>query len=148
MTNILYMQVMDASNASSRPVQKSAVVRASVSVVAGLVTMEVYYLSEKFLQNNDASFGMRVGAMIVPWLVMVLFLLFSKRTWRPDELETVINYRALGFAFYGTLFGIFAIDQLQAAEVLPEFAWSKESVLGLMALLLAVGTIWSKSRFR
>jgi hypothetical protein len=145
---MLYRWVMDASNSNSGPVPKSAVVRAAISAAAGLVTMQVFYWSEKFLQNNDSSWAMRVGAMIAPWLVMVLFLLYSKRTWRPDELETVINYRALGFAFYGTLFGVFAIDQLQAAGLLPEFAWSKESLLMLMALLLAIGTIWSKSRFR
>lgn len=110
--------------------------------------MQVFLWSEKFLQQQDAHWAVRIGAMIAPWLVLVLFLLFSRRTWRVDELETLINYRALGFAFYGTLFGVFAIDQLQAADVVSEFAWSKEHILLLMALLLAIGTGWSKIQFR
>jgi hypothetical protein len=139
---------MEFPNRKSPPFTKSAVGRAAISAVAGLVTMQVFFWSEKFLQQHDAHFAIRVGAMTAPWLVLVLFLLFSRRTWRPDELEALINYRALGFAFYGTLIGVFAIDQLQAADVMPEFTWSKEHLLLLMALLLAIGTGWSKTRFR
>lgn len=90
---------------------------------------------------------MRIGLLLLPWIVAGLLLGFSRRLWPEDELEILINRKALAFAFYFAFFGLLAVYHLQAAGLIPAFDWKHRDLLAILSLLLLLGFGLSKMRY-
>jgi hypothetical protein len=104
--------------------------------------------SRKILQNSEAPWWMRLVPVAMPWLVgMLLYLLVYRRVRRADELEALVNHRALAFAFSGMFFWITVIGQLQTARLIPVFEWTTFRLTMSMIGLLAAGILWNKRRY-
>ena len=90
---------------------------------------------------------MRVGFLLLPWLMFGLLGIRMHGVRLEDELEQLITRRALSFAFYGLLIVVLVVEQLQCAALIPQFAWSNAVLLLAMIFLLLAGIVWSKLRY-
>ncbi len=102
----------------------------------------------KYLSKIESSRWMMLGLVAIPWLMFGLVLLVSRRWWLEDELEILINRRAMAFAFYGSFFGLLGFYHLQAAGFLPDITLRSRDLLAGMSLLLLLGLGLSKLRYR
>ena len=90
--------------------------------------------------------ALRIVLLVVGAFVAVAAVLFLKHFLRSrDELERQINYRALVFAFCGTLLFSLLIGLLQAAGFHP-ISWLGIPVL--MLILWSIGLIVYSWRYR
>jgi hypothetical protein len=138
----------NSSSSSAETMRKPYLTRLAVCSAWVVGIGLAFGWAESFLAGQDRPTAMRLGALLLPWLVYGLFVRSYRRMWRPDELEALITRQALSFAFYGMGFGAVAISQLQAAGFLVGFAWTTERLLLGMLGLLVVGQGWSKFRYR
>ena len=127
---------------------KSYLTRLALGIVFLFVGSQGFKWQKNFLLEYHGPWGMRLGVLLLPWLLVLLYLRVHRRIWRPDELEVIISREALAFAFYGMLLGVAVIGQLQLAGFIPVFAWTNIRLVLIMAGLLLVGMGWSKLRYR
>ena len=119
-----------------------------VTVAIGVTVMMLGSSWVKMLlMDHHGPRWMRLGALALLWLVFGLYVWICRRVWRPDELQELISRRSLALAFYGMMFGILVIEQLQAAGLVPVFAWTSQRLIFAMAGFLAAGTLWAKFRY-
>ncbi len=128
--------------------QKSLLIRSALAI-AYLVCLNLAFRgTDHLLANFDGPAWLRLVILALPWLVVLAFYPIYRRFWRKDELEKLINYQAISFAFYGLLIAVVVVGQLQSAGFLPTFKWhTGVLLLAIMGLLLA-GMGWSKWRYR
>ena len=101
----------------------------------------------RLLMRLEGPWWTRLGVMLLPWLGLGLWWRFRHRFWRPDEMELLINREALSIAFYVMLFGLLALNQLQAAGWVPVFLWTNDRLFLALAILMSAGLLWTKRRF-
>lgn len=140
------------TNPSSTPseVEKSGSKVAGRKKVLGVISflMGLWMIqAPNYLEAFDGSPGLKIGLLILPWTVLGGLMLFSRRSWPQDELEILINRRALAFAFYGAFFGLLAFHHLQAAGVVADFSWRSRDLVAGLALLLLLGLGLTKMRY-
>lgn len=102
----------------------------------------------KYLVGFEGPAWLKVGVLLLPWLVLGIAVSQKHRLWLEDELEILINRRALVFAFYVAFFGCIALEHLQAVGFVPAFAWTNKGLMTTLALLLLAGLGLSKLRYR
>lgn len=117
-------------------------------ILGGLFFYQGLIWVNDFLPGYQGPWWVRFGLLLLPWLVLGLFLKIQRRLWREDELEVLINRQALSFTLYGLLMMVVVADQLQAAGWLPAFTWTRDGLVMATGGLLAIGLVWSKSRYR
>lgn len=128
-------------------VRKSYVIRVGVTFLYGMLASISYRWAERFQQNHDVVAWLRFAVLLLPWMFFALYLVLYRRFWRPDELELLINYRALAFAFYGLMIGVIVVGQLQSAGIFPAFVWTPDRLVLAMCGSLLAGIGWSKRRY-
>jgi hypothetical protein len=90
----------------------------------------------------------KIGLVLLPWLLLGLSFRYLRRIIQEDELEKIISRDALAFAFYGLVFGLIFLGQLQSAGLVPDFKWHSGQLLLLLIFLMAGGVFWSGRRYR
>jgi hypothetical protein len=111
--------------------------------LCGLLFSQMGY----FLADYHGPWGIRLVLVLVPWAVLGVGALLSRRFYRGDELENLINRQALVFAFYAALVGLMVLQQLQTAGFVQEFVWSTRRLIFGLVLLMVTGILWSKRRY-
>ena len=120
----------------------------ALPALTGIAAGQCYAWVNNFIPHYEGPWWMRLGFLLLPWLVFGLFGLCLRGVRLEDELEQLITRRALGFAFYGMLVVVLVVEQLQCAVLIPRFAWSNGVLLLAMIVLLLAGIGWSKLRYR
>ena len=129
------------------PESKRLVRRGIVGFVSFLLGLWLYK-TPVYLAGFEGPAWQKIGLLVLPWLTLVVFASLSHRLWREDELEVLINRRALAFAFYVAFFIVLTIYSLQAAGYMPEFTWRSRDMLAGLSLLMLLGLLFSKLRYR
>lgn len=104
--------------------------------------------TEHFLADYHGHWGVRLALVLVPWMLVGVLFRISRRFYREDELEILINRQALAIAFYAAIFGFMVLSQLQQAGFVPRFEWTTGQVFMVLVLLMAGGILWSQRRYR
>lgn len=90
------------------------------------------------------------GLIALTPLVPVAMYLRSTRQVTPDvdELALHIRREAYGFAYWALTGMIVCVQLLQNAGVVPDFSWGPLTLVVVMFVLLIVGAVLSRRRYR
>jgi hypothetical protein len=133
--------------AVERPPQSARSRNKFTLVFLGFLFGLLFVALKRFLPGYEGPWSARLGLALAPWLLVGGLVCFGRRLYREDELEMLINRRALVFAFYAGFFGLVALELLQAAGFVPRFAWTNERLLVAMSALMFTGMAWSGRRY-
>lgn len=138
---------METSPTPPAKTESKRMVRRAVVGVFSLVMGLWLFKAPAYLAGLEGPAWMRAGLLLLPWLVLGIFVSQQRHIWQEDELEILINRRALAFAFYAAFFGSIALHHLQAAGFIPVITWTTEGLIKVLALLLLLGLALSKLRY-
>lgn len=130
-------------------IKASAVQRRGVNQFpAILMFLVTYFVARAVLDAPGVSTGLRVTAAILPVPAFVWFLVgFHRSIQQMDELERLIQLRALAFAFPATWVLLLTLGLLELAVELPAGDLSYRHVWALMPILYFAGVLLAKRRF-
>lgn len=100
------------------------------------------------LREYEGPKSVKLVWFVVAWVGVGLWLWYGKRFRREDELEILMNRRALAFAFYAALFVVMILHQLQYVGLIPVLALRTEHLFFALMGLMGIGLILSKFRYR
>lgn len=101
----------------------------------------------RFLARYEGPWGWRLALALAPIALLGVLVLNSRRFYQADELEQLINRKALVIAFYAAFFGLFALELFQTAGFVPRFEWTNRRLILLLSVLMLSGMYWSKRRY-
>ncbi|RXK55156.1 hypothetical protein ESB00_04465 [Oleiharenicola lentus] len=101
----------------------------------------------RVLARYEGPWGGRLALALTPFVLVGILALSSRRFYQADELELLINRKALEFAFYAAFFGLFALELFQAAGFVPRFEWTNKRLLVALSFLMISGILWTKRRY-
>jgi hypothetical protein len=104
--------------------------------------------SGRFLTDYEGPGEIKLGVVLALGAAAGLMVWLTRRFYREDELEILINRQALSFAVNAALLGLSALYLLEAAGFVPRIDWSTRGALGGLGLLVCAGILWSKRRYR
>ena len=111
---------------------------------AGFLVLRSIY----FLRDYQGSRQVKLALFLAVWGCVVSVLWYAKRYRRDDELEILMNRRALAFAFYAALVGVIVVSQLEFAGIIPVMALKTYHLFPALVGLMGIGLIFEKIRYR
>jgi len=100
------------------------------------------------LRDYEGTKSAKLAWFVLAWIGAGLWLWYGRRFHREDELEILMNRRALAFAFYAALVVVAVLHQLQYVGLIPVLALRTEHLFPALMGLMAIGLVLSKIRYR
>jgi len=100
------------------------------------------------LQNYSGPWKVKLALLLAIWGWTGGWLWYAGRYRREDEMEILMNRRALAFAFYASLVVVMILHQLQWSGLIPVLYLRTEHIFPGLMVLMAIGLVISKIRYR
>jgi hypothetical protein len=137
----------ETHNAAEAPSQDKRSCNKAVLIFLGFCFGLLFASLRRFLPDYQGPWGAKLALVLAPWIMVGILIPLTTRFYREDELEVLINRKALVFAFYTAFFGLMVLELFQAGGFVPRFAWTNERLILGLAILMGAGMIWSKRRY-
>jgi uncharacterized membrane protein len=128
-------QPTDEKPVSARPMRDKVIL-----FILGLGTGCLILRSIYFLRDYQGAKEIKIALFLAVW--------YAKRYRREDELEILMNRRALAFAFYAALVGVIVVSQLEFAGIIPVMMFKTYHLFPALVGLMMIGLIIEKIRYR
>lgn len=149
MLYITDMETMPASSSAEKRGRTLSTRDKIVLVIGSAVTIALLGGGVSSLRNYSGPWEVKLALLLAIWAWAVGWVWYGGRyrRRREDEMEVLMNRRALAFAFYAALAVVMILHHLQWSGLVPVLNLRTEHIFpGLMGLM-AIGLIISKIRY-